>query len=231
MWFCGQLVPFQRIYNQRLPYVTMPDIDFMTRVCYSAPTFLKELPGGGEPNPKPLHSGGIEHHIRDLQERDRFRRGVRKPEEPKQQPATPSHELSEHYRREQERHSGVLENPIRVSRPLSKNPGEQRREAEPRQPIPAEQQTPQRRRTQREIARLAQDRELRSLADELWGKALRKGTLTDTIKTALYQYPDLPPDEALRRVRNDYQGFSFASGEQGREGQPSQHTPSEQQTP
>jgi hypothetical protein len=43
--------------------------------------------------------------------------GVKKPEEPKQQPSDPYHELYEHYRQEQERHSGVLENPIRVPRP------------------------------------------------------------------------------------------------------------------
>jgi hypothetical protein len=49
-------------------------------ICYDAPTFVKEAPGGGEPNPKPLHSGGnIEHHINDLQERG-FRRSTPKPE-------------------------------------------------------------------------------------------------------------------------------------------------------
>jgi hypothetical protein len=70
--------------------------------------------------------------------------GVKRPEEPKQQPAAPSHELSENYRREQERHSGVLENPIRVPRPLPQNPGEQRGEAEPFQPTPAEQRAKER---------------------------------------------------------------------------------------
>jgi hypothetical protein len=65
--------------------------------------------------------------------------GVKKPEEPKQQPSSPHNELSEYYKREQERHSGVFENPIRVPRPLPQNPGEQRGEAAPTQPTPAEQ--------------------------------------------------------------------------------------------
>ena len=66
--------------------------------------------------------------------------GVKKPEVPTQQPATPSHGLTKFYRREKERHSGVLENPIRVPRPLPRNPSEQRGEAEPAQPSHAEQQ-------------------------------------------------------------------------------------------
>ena len=49
-------------------------------VCYSARTFVKEVSGGGEPNPKPLHILGDEQHISDLQERGGFRgRGI-KPE-------------------------------------------------------------------------------------------------------------------------------------------------------
>jgi hypothetical protein len=135
---------------------------------------------------------------------------VKNPAGPKQQPANSSHELAEYYRREQERHSGVLENPIRVPRPLPRKPSEQRGEAGASKPNPAEQQTPQRRRTRRELARLAQDPELRSLADELWGKTLTKGRLTNVISESLYRYPDLPPDEALREYRDDFQGFSFA---------------------
>src|SRR5918999_2444901 len=54
---------------------------------------------------------------------------VKNPAGPKQQPANSSHELAEYYRREQERHSGVLENPIRVPRPLPRKPSEQRGEA------------------------------------------------------------------------------------------------------
>jgi hypothetical protein len=164
-----------------------------------------------------------------LRERQGLGPRIQKPDEPKRQPSSLNNELSEYYSREQERHSGILVNPIRVPRPLPQNPSEQRGEVESSKPTPVEQQTPQRRRSQRELARLAQDPGLRSLADELWGKALRKGTLTDTIKTALYQYSDLPPDEALKRNRDEYQGFSFASGEQGGEGQPFQ--PSEQQPP
>jgi hypothetical protein len=106
---------------------------------------LKELSGGGEPNPKPLHSVGIAEHISDLQERGGFRGGVIKPEEPKQQPSSPNNELSEYYRREQERHSGLLENPLRVQRPSwPKKPSEQRGGTEPFQPNLGEQQAAER---------------------------------------------------------------------------------------
>jgi hypothetical protein len=101
--------------------------------------------GGDAPTPsKPLHSVGMEQHISDLQERGGFRRGARTPEEPRQQPAIPSHELFEHSRREQERHSVVLENPLRVQRPLSRGTSNQRGEAESFQPNPAEQQAAER---------------------------------------------------------------------------------------
>jgi hypothetical protein len=116
----------------------VPLIVISFTICYDAPTFLKEVPGKGEPNPKPLHSGGMEHHISDLQERGGYRRVVHQPETPKQQPSSPHNERSEHYRREQERHSGVLENPIRVQRPLPQNPSEQRGVPEPSQPTPEE---------------------------------------------------------------------------------------------
>jgi hypothetical protein len=217
--------------------------------------------------------------VRVAPEQSRVGSGFKKPEAPKQQPSNPSHELTEYYKREQERHSGVLENPIRVQRPLPQKPGEERGEAapfqhnpaeqharerlskpppeadeqneaeenefplrvfpsatyvnplkidrgnkstdprnpseqrggaEPFQPNPAEQQTPQRRRTQRERAKLAQDPELRSLADELWEKVLTKGRLTEVISESLSRYPGLTPDEALKEYRNDFQGFSFA---------------------
>jgi hypothetical protein len=82
--------------------------------------------------------------VRVAPEQRQFTSGLKKPEEPKQQPSNPSHELTEYYRREQERHSGVLENPIRVQRPLSQNPSEQRGEAAPFQPTPAEQQAAER---------------------------------------------------------------------------------------
>ena len=70
--------------------------------------------------------------------------GGKKPDEQKQQPANPPHELSEYYRREQEQHSGVLKNPIRVQRPLPQNSSEQRRETEQSQLNPAEQQAAER---------------------------------------------------------------------------------------
>jgi hypothetical protein len=121
--------------------------------------------------------------------------GVKKPEAPKQQPSDAERELAKQLLG---KHWGatVFEGPFRVPRPLPKKPGEQRGAPEPSKPNPAEQQTPQRRRTRRERARLAQDPQLRSLADELWGKILTKGPLTEVISRALYRYPDLPPDEA-----------------------------------
>jgi hypothetical protein len=76
--------------------------------------------------------------VRVAPEQRQFRRGLKKPEEPKQQPTEQNHELTEYYKREQERHSGVLENPIRVQRPLPRTPGEQRGVPEPSQPIPEE---------------------------------------------------------------------------------------------
>jgi hypothetical protein len=62
-----------------------------------------------------------QEHFKALKEEGRFH-GIQKPEEPKQQSSKPNNELSEYYRREQERHSGVLENPIRVPRPLPRKP-------------------------------------------------------------------------------------------------------------
>jgi hypothetical protein len=150
--------------------------------------------------------------LRRAPEQGRFH-GVKTPEAMRQQHADETREAGRAAAKEllgKRWGATVYENPIRVPRPLPRKPGEQRGEAAPSQPNPAEQQAPERRRTLREAARLAQDPELRSLGDELWGNVLTKGAFTDTIKTALYRYPDLPPDEALRRDRDDYQGFSFA---------------------
>jgi hypothetical protein len=184
-------------------------------------------------NPEGTGGKPQNHRLRDFTVPSE-QRGVRPltkmPGKPEQQPPDPELETSRRLKRRPKQPT-VFEYPIRVSRSLPENIGEQGGEGQPFQPTPAEQQTPQRQRTQREIAQLAQNRELRSLTHELWGKALRKGTITDTIQMALYHYPDLPPDEALRRVRTDYQGMSFASGEQGGEEQPFQPTPAEQQTP
>jgi hypothetical protein len=82
--------------------------------------------------------------VRVAPEQRQFRRGLKKSEEPQQQSLSPNHELSEHYRQEQERHSGVLENPLRVPQPLPQNAGEQRGETQPSQPTPAEQQAAER---------------------------------------------------------------------------------------
>jgi hypothetical protein len=142
--------------------------------------------------------------------------GVKKPEEPKQQPSDPNREAFERFFRRGPMRPAVFEGIpprrqiVEGNQPTPQKPGEQRGAPEASKPNPVEQQTPQRRRTQRERARLAQDTELRSLADELWGKVLTKGRLTEVISESLYRYPDLPPDEALREYRDDYQGFSFA---------------------
>ena len=89
--------------------------------------------------------------------------------------------------------------------------GEQKGQAELAQPTPAEQQTPQRRRTQRERARLAQDPELRRLARELFGDIGEEG-VSEFIEMAVHDYPELPPDEALTKWDRDSRegGFSFA---------------------
>jgi hypothetical protein len=62
--------------------------------------------------------------VRVAPEQRRFESGTKKPEVPTKQPANPSHKLSEHYRREQERHSGVFENPIQVPRKPGEHVGE-----------------------------------------------------------------------------------------------------------
>jgi len=151
--------------------------------------------------------------LRRAPEQGRFH-GVKTPEAMRQQAADAAREAGRAAAKEllgERRGATVFENPIRVPRPLPRKPGEQRGETESSHPNLAEQQAPERRRTRREVARLAQDPELRSLGDELWGNVLTKGALTDTIKTALYQYPDLPPDEAVRSYILDAlrRGFTF----------------------
>jgi hypothetical protein len=123
-------------------------VTILTFVCYSACTFLplaripklrlatevkgKEVKdrfhnhsimgrptaetGGGTPQNQGLSE------FKPLAKERRVGWGVKKPEEPKQQPANSYHELSDFYRREQEQHAGVLVNPIRVPRPLPKKP-------------------------------------------------------------------------------------------------------------
>jgi hypothetical protein len=133
---------------------------------------------------------------------------VKQPETPAQQPANPSYELSEHYRREQERHSGVLENPIRVPRPLPRNLGEQRGEAEPTLPTPAEQPKEAGSKAGPEY-----DPQLRELAKELFG-GITDEAASEFIAMAIRDFPDLPPDEALRKFDRDiregpFSGFTF----------------------
>jgi hypothetical protein len=99
--------------------------------------------------PTPETGGGNPYNIdlktlRVAPEERRFGSSFKKPEEPVQQPSSPNNELSEYYSREQERHSGILVNRIRVPRPLPRKPGEQRGETEPYQPNPAEQQAAER---------------------------------------------------------------------------------------
>jgi hypothetical protein len=164
MW--DSLLARDRVWNQRGGSVTIPDVGFMTTsmVKYSyfclwlvntktsckerreeagkaASEKLKEQLGEGrgdaQPNPKPSHNLDL-RSLRPLPKERGVGSGVKNPEKPKQQPSKPNHELTEFYRREQERHSGVLENPIRVSRPLPRKTGEQRGELEPSQPNPGE---------------------------------------------------------------------------------------------
>jgi hypothetical protein len=97
--------------------------------------------------------------------------------------------------------------------PQSEKPGEQRGAAEPSKPNAAEQQTPQRRRTRRELASLAQNPELRGLAKELFG-SITDQAASKFIEMAAQDYPELPPDEALRKLDHDlregpFSGFTF----------------------
>jgi hypothetical protein len=138
---------------------------------------------------------------------------AKKPEEPEQQLSEADLEV---YKQLMGNRWGstVFENPIRVPRPLPQNPGEQRGERESFQPNPGEHQIPQRRRTRRERARLAQDPELRGLAKELFGDIGEQG-VSEFIAMAVRDYPELPPDEALRefdreRRENPNRDFTFS---------------------
>jgi hypothetical protein len=150
--------------------------------------------------------------LRFAPEQGRFH-GVKTPEAMRQQASDASREAGRAAAKEllgERWGATVFENPIRVPRPLPQKPGEQRGEREPRQPNPAEQQASERRRSRRELASMAQDPELRGLASQLiWG--LPEEGVTDVIVKALEQYPELPPDEALKEFdRNTSTGFSFA---------------------
>jgi hypothetical protein len=159
-------------------------------------------PEGGNPfNIDPIS-------LRRAPEQGRFH-GVKTPETMKQQASDAALEAAKELLGKRWG-ATVFENPIRVPRPLPQKPGEQRGEGEPFQPNPAELQTPQRRRTRRERARLAQDPEIRELAKELFG-ALPDEGVTDIIAMAIRRYRNLPPDEALKRYNHDFRkgGFYF----------------------
>jgi hypothetical protein len=150
--------------------------------------------------------------LRVAPEQGRFH-GVKRPEAMRQQRADEAREaakqlLGKHWGKT------VFEGPFRVPRPNSpKQPDQQRREAEQSQPKPAEQQTPQRRRTRGELARLAQNSELKGLAKELFG-GISDQAASKFIEMAAQDYPELPPDEALRKLDRDmredpFSGFTF----------------------
>ena len=87
--------------------------------------------------------------------------------------------------------------------PRRRQRSEQRREAHPVQPTPAEQPGETGRKAGPE-----HDPKLRGLASELSGARSDEG-VTDFIQRALYFYPDLPPDEALRNYDRFLRGFTF----------------------
>jgi hypothetical protein len=175
----------------------------------------------GKPTPETGGGTPQNHGLSEFKPLSQERRvgwSIKKPEVPKQQPADPDRTLYERFHGVRRR-SGVLgghtwnlpENPIRAQQSLPQNPGEQRREVESSKPTPPEQQTPQRRKTQRELLRLALDPELRGLARELFGAIGDEG-VTEVIEKAIGRYRRLPPDEALKRFNNDFRkgGFFFS---------------------
>jgi hypothetical protein len=141
----------------------------LTFVCYDASTFCLSLPklrrvgkakgGGAQSVSQPLVSdqqpmgmpkeGGNKPNdlgLRDfkvLPEHKGVGPRVQKLQEPKPQPSDPG--LAAHRRLLKEpRGSAVFENSLRVPRPLSRKPSEQRGEAEPFQPTPAKQEAAER---------------------------------------------------------------------------------------
>jgi hypothetical protein len=159
--------------------------------------------GGGTP-----HNQGLSE-FKPLAKERQVGWGVKKPEEPKQQPADPELEA---YRRtlKEPIESTVFKNPIRVPRPLPQNPGEQRGGTEPSKPNPAEQQARERlSKPPPEEAGPEHDPQLRELVKELFGDVTDQG-VTEFIAIAMQDYPDLPPDEALKKLdRRGRRGLSF----------------------
>ena len=144
---------------------------------------------------------------------------VQKPGEPKQQPSDPNREAFERFFRRGPMKPAVLEGipPRRHNResnqPRPQNLGEQRGLSEQSQSSPPEQQTPQRQRSRVELSRLAQDPELRGLAKELFG-GITERAASRFIEMAVQDNPELPPDEALRKLDRDlregpFSGFTF----------------------
>src|SRR5918996_526916 len=131
---------------------------------------------------------------------------VKKPEEPKQQPTdaeleTAKQLLGKHWR------ATVFEGPIRVPRPLPSNPSEQSGEAKPFQPNSEEQQAAgQRGEPSSEKAGSKAGPEhnpqLRELTKELFGDITDQG-VSEFIAMAIHRYPELPPNEAVRKLDRD----------------------------
>jgi hypothetical protein len=146
--------------------------------------------------------------------------GVKKPEEPKQQPADPNREAFERFFRRGPMRPAVLEGippswqNVEGNQPTPQKPSEERGQSQQSKSTPEGQQTPQRRRRASEQARLAQDPELRGLAKELFG-SISDQAASKFVAMAAQDYPDLPPDEALRkfdRERREHpnRGFTFS---------------------
>jgi hypothetical protein len=143
--------------------------------------------------------------LRVAPEQGRFH-GVKTPEAMRQQRADEAREAAKQLLG---KHWGatVFENPIRVPRPLPKNPGEQRGEAAPAKPTPVEQRgNPQREQTGPEY-----DPQLRELTTELYAGDVDDQGITYLIRRALTVYPELPADKALKRLKREHEteGFSF----------------------
>jgi hypothetical protein len=91
-----------------------------------------------------------------------------------------------------------------VQRPLSQKPGEQRGQSVPAKPNPAEQPGVPGKKPEPE-----HDPKLRELARELFGDITDQG-VSEWIAEAMQRYPELPPDEAVRKFdRDSREGFSF----------------------
>jgi hypothetical protein len=170
--------------------------------------------GGDTPNNRGLSDINVLPEQRGVGPR------VQKPEEPKQQISDPKREAFERFLRRTPMRPAVLEGippswqNVEGNQPTPQKPSEERGQSQQSKSTPEGQQTPQRRRRASEQARLAQDPELRGLAKELFG-SISDQAASKFVAMAAQDYPDLPPDEALRkfdRERREHpnRGFTFS---------------------